>query len=87
MILRKLSKENLWCQPNILILNQQQERNNIASSPFDELASEYDAWFDKDGSLFFIEVQNTEEPREGYFPGAGFTILAAGKRAAAGEER
>jgi SAM-dependent methyltransferase len=28
------------------------------SSPFDELASEYDAWFDKDGSLiFFIEVQ------------------------------
>jgi SAM-dependent methyltransferase len=27
-------------------------------SPFDDLASEYDAWFDKDGSLiFFIEVQ------------------------------
>jgi SAM-dependent methyltransferase len=29
-----------------------------AFSPFDDLAAEYDAWFDKDGSLiFFIEVQ------------------------------
>jgi SAM-dependent methyltransferase len=27
-------------------------------SPFDDLANEYDAWFDKDGSIiFFIEVQ------------------------------
>jgi len=31
---------------------------NSAVSPFDDLAGEYDAWFDKDGSLiFFIEVQ------------------------------
>jgi SAM-dependent methyltransferase len=30
-------------------------------SPFDDLALEYDAWFDKDGSLiFFIEVQAFE---------------------------
>jgi SAM-dependent methyltransferase len=29
------------------------------SSPFDKLASEYDAWFDNEGSLiFFIEVQS-----------------------------
>jgi SAM-dependent methyltransferase len=34
------------------------KRNLTASSPFDNLADEYDAWFDKDGSLiFFIEVQ------------------------------
>ena len=33
-------------------------RNLTASSPFNKMASEYDAWFDKDGSLiFFIEVQ------------------------------
>lgn len=33
-------------------------KNNQIFSPFDDLASEYDAWFDKDGSLiFFIEVQ------------------------------
>jgi len=32
--------------------------NSISLSPFDNMASEYDAWFDKDGSLiFFIEVQ------------------------------
>ena len=32
--------------------------NSRVFSPFDELASEYDAWFDEDGSLiFFIEVQ------------------------------
>jgi SAM-dependent methyltransferase len=32
--------------------------NSPVFSPFDNLASEYDAWFDKDGSLvFFIEVQ------------------------------
>jgi len=32
--------------------------NSTDFSPFDELALEYDAWFDKDGSLiFFIEVQ------------------------------
>jgi SAM-dependent methyltransferase len=30
----------------------------VSVSPFDNLASEYDAWFDRDGSLiFFIEVQ------------------------------
>jgi len=33
-------------------------QNNIGGSPFDELATEYDAWFDKDGSLiFFTELQ------------------------------
>jgi SAM-dependent methyltransferase len=41
--------------------NKVRKRARISSpvfSPFDELASEYDAWFDKDGSLiFFIEVQ------------------------------
>jgi SAM-dependent methyltransferase len=32
--------------------------NGTGFSPFDDLAPEYDAWFDKDGSLiFFIEVQ------------------------------
>jgi SAM-dependent methyltransferase len=32
--------------------------NSIGFSPFNDMASEYDAWFDKDGSLiFFIEVQ------------------------------
>jgi len=32
--------------------------NSTDFSPFDDMASEYDAWFDKDGSLiFFIEVQ------------------------------
>jgi SAM-dependent methyltransferase len=34
------------------------KRNNSSISPFDDLALEYDAWFDRDGSLiFFIEVQ------------------------------
>jgi SAM-dependent methyltransferase len=34
------------------------EINSLVFSPFDDLASEYDTWFDKDGSLiFFIEVQ------------------------------
>ena len=34
------------------------KRNNSAVSPFNDLAAEYDAWFDKEGSLiFFIEVQ------------------------------
>ena len=33
-------------------------RNNSSFSPFDDLAPEYDAWFDKEGSLiFFIEVK------------------------------
>lgn len=33
-------------------------RSKNLSSPFDDLASEYDAWFDNDGSLiFFIEVE------------------------------
>ena len=32
--------------------------NSTGFSPFNDMASEYDAWFDKDGSLiFFIEVQ------------------------------
>jgi SAM-dependent methyltransferase len=36
-------------------------RNKDHSSPFDDLAPEYDAWFDKDGSLIFlIEVQAFE---------------------------
>ena len=34
------------------------KRNNSYSYPFDDLALEYDAWFDREGSLiFFIEVQ------------------------------
>lgn len=34
------------------------KRSKNLSSPFDDLASEYDAWFDNDGSLiFFIEVE------------------------------
>jgi SAM-dependent methyltransferase len=34
------------------------KRNNSDISPFDDLALEYDAWFDKEGSLvFFIEVR------------------------------
>ncbi len=34
------------------------KRNYSHSSPFDDMALEYDAWFDKEGSLiFFIEVQ------------------------------
>jgi len=37
-------------------------QNNAEWSPFDTLALEYDAWFDKDGSLiFFIEVQAFRE--------------------------
>jgi SAM-dependent methyltransferase len=35
--------------------------NGTGSSPFDDLAPEYDAWFDKDGSLvFLIELQAFE---------------------------
>jgi len=38
--------------------NTERRQNNTEWSPFDDLATEYDAWFDKDGSLiFFIEVQ------------------------------
>ena len=38
------------------------KQNNRHSSPFDDLAPEYDAWFDKEGSLiFFIEVQAFRE--------------------------
>lgn len=38
------------------------KRNNSYSSPFDDLALEYDAWFDREGSLiFFIEVQAFRE--------------------------
>jgi SAM-dependent methyltransferase len=33
-------------------------RNNSSVSPFDDLAPEYDAWFDREGSLVFaVEVQ------------------------------
>jgi len=31
-------------------------------------------------------VQNMEEPREGYFPDAGFTIIVAGKKVPAGKD-
>jgi SAM-dependent methyltransferase len=38
--------------------NVEGRQNNAEWSPFDDLATEYDAWFDKDGSLiFFTEVQ------------------------------
>lgn len=38
--------------------NTERGQNNTEWSPFDDLATEYDAWFDKDGSLiFFIEAQ------------------------------
>ena len=34
------------------------KQSNSAVSPFNDLAAEYDAWFDKEGSfIFFIEVQ------------------------------
>ncbi len=37
-------------------------RHNSSLSPFDDLALEYDAWFDREGSLiFFIEVQAFRE--------------------------
>jgi len=37
-------------------------RHNSSLSPFDDLALEYDAWFDKEGSLiFFIEAQAFRE--------------------------
>ena len=38
------------------------KRNNRHSSPFDDLALEYDAWFDRGGSLiFFTEVKAFRE--------------------------
>jgi SAM-dependent methyltransferase len=38
--------------------NTERQQNNAERSPFDDLALEYDAWFDKDRSLiFFTEVQ------------------------------
>jgi SAM-dependent methyltransferase len=38
--------------------NPEGRQNNAEWSPFDDLATEYDAWFDKEGSLlFFIEVK------------------------------
>jgi len=38
--------------------NTERRLNNTEWSPFDDLSTEYDAWFDKDGSLiFFIEVK------------------------------
>jgi len=42
--------------------NTERLQNNTEWSPFDDLALEYDAWFDKEGSLiFFIEVQAFRE--------------------------
>ena len=42
--------------------NAKGRQNNTGWSPFDDLALEYDAWFDKEGSLiFFIEVQAFRE--------------------------
>ena len=42
--------------------NTERRQNNIKWSPFDDLATEYDAWFDKEGSLIFlIEVQAFRE--------------------------
>jgi len=39
-------------------LNTRSRQNSVEWSPFDDLALEYDAWFDREGSLiFFIEVQ------------------------------
>jgi len=39
-------------------LNTRNRHSSTEWSPFDDLALEYDAWFDKEGSLiFFIEVQ------------------------------
>ncbi len=41
---------------------QNSRQDKISLLPFDDLASEYDAWFDKEGSLlFFIEVQAFRE--------------------------
>ena len=38
--------------------NTERRQNNAEWSPFDDLATEYDAWFDKEGSLIFlIEVK------------------------------
>jgi SAM-dependent methyltransferase len=38
--------------------NTRGRQNNIEWSPFDDVALEYDGWFDREGSLiFFIEVQ------------------------------
>ena len=38
--------------------NMESRQNNTEWSPFDDLASEYDAWFENDGNLIFpIEVQ------------------------------
>jgi len=38
------------------------KRDKSLSSPFDDLALEYDAWFDREGSpIFFIEVQAFRE--------------------------
>jgi SAM-dependent methyltransferase len=38
--------------------NTERRQNSIEWSPFDDLAAEYDAWFDREGSLlFFTEVK------------------------------
>jgi hypothetical protein len=38
--------------------NTERRQNNAECYPFDDLATEYDAWFDKEGSLlFFIGVK------------------------------
>jgi SAM-dependent methyltransferase len=40
------------------VAREKSRLNGTGFSPFNDLASEYDAWFDKDGSLiFFIEVK------------------------------
>ena len=42
--------------------NTERRLNNTEWSPFDDLAIEYDAWFDREGSLiFFIEAQAFRE--------------------------
>lgn len=39
-------------------LNARMRRNSSGISPFDDLATDYDAWFDREGKLiFFIEAQ------------------------------
>jgi SAM-dependent methyltransferase len=42
--------------------NTERRENNIKRVPFDDLVTEYDTWFDKEGSLIFsIEVQAFRE--------------------------
>jgi SAM-dependent methyltransferase len=42
--------------------NVETKRSNGDLSPFDDLAAEYDAWFDREGSpIFFVEIQAFRE--------------------------